>query len=125
VKDIDEPLPLGSLGNGMLRVLSIALALANAKDGMVLIDEVENGIHYTVQHELWNLIFRLARQLNIQVFATTHNWDCIEAFQKAAEEDKQEEGMLIRLSLKKNEVGATLFSEEELHVATREGIEVR
>lgn len=125
IKDIEEPLPLGSLGNGMFRVLSIVLALANAKDGILLVDEIENGIHYTVQPELWKLIFRLARQLNTQVFATTHNWDCIEAFQMADEEDKQEEGMLIRLSLKKNEVTATLFDKEELQIATRERIELR
>lgn len=125
MKDIDEPLPLGSLGNGMLRVLGIVLALANAKDGMLLIDEIENGIHYSAQKELWQMIFRLAHRLNVQVFATTHSWDCIEAFQKAAEEDKQEEGIFIRLSLKKGEIVSTLFNEEELRIATRERLEVR
>ncbi len=118
-------LPLGSLGNGMQRMFGIALALTNAKDGLLLIDEIENGIHYSVQQELWQLIFRLAHCLNIQVFATTHSWDCIEAFQKAAQEDKQEEGMLIRLELKKDEVATTLFDERRLGIATREQIEVR
>jgi len=125
IKDIDEPLPLRSLGDGMQRILGIALALVNTTDGILLIDEIENGIHYSVQPELWQLIFQLARRLNVQVFATTHSWDCIEGFQKAAQEDKQEEGMLIRLSLKKGEIGATLFDEEELGIATREQIEVR
>ncbi|MGH2639452.1 MAG: AAA family ATPase, partial [Rhabdochlamydiaceae bacterium] len=121
----NEPLPLGSLGNGMLRVLGIVLALANAKDGMLVVDEIENGIHYSAQKELWQMIFRLARSLNVQVFATTHSWDCIEAFQVAAEEDKQEEGILIRLSLKKDEIVSTLFNEEELQIATRGSLEVR
>ena len=125
IKDIDDPLPLRSLGNGMYRMLCISLSFVNATDGMLLIDEIENGIHYSVQPELWQLIFQLARRLNVQVFATTHSWDCIEGFQKAAQEDKQEEGMLIRLSLKKDEIGATLFDEEELGIATREQIEVR
>ncbi len=125
IRDIDEPLPLRSLGNGMQRMLGIALALANAKDGILLIDEIENGIHYSVQSELWQLIFQLARRLNVQVFATTHSWDCIEGFQKAAQEKKQEDGMLIRLSLRKDEVVATLFDERKLGIATREQIEVR
>lgn len=125
IKDIDEPLPLRSLGDGMQRMLGIALALVNAKDGMLLIDEIENGIHYSVQLELWQLIFELARRLNVQVFATTHSWDCIKAFQVAAQEDKQEEGLLIRLSLRKDEVVATLFDERQLGIATREQIEVR
>ncbi len=125
VAGIDDPLPLHSLGDGMQRVLDIALALVNAKDGILLIDEIENGIHYSAQPELWHLIFQLAHRLNVQVFATTHSWDCIEGFQKVAQKDNQEEGVLIRLSIKKGEVGATLFDEEELGVAAREQIEVR
>lgn len=125
VAGIDEPLPLHSLGNGMWRNLGIALALANAKDGMLLIDEFENGHYYSVQSDLWRFIFRLAHSLNVQVFATTHSWDCIEAFQRAAREDRQEEGLLIRLGSKKGEIGVTLYGERELTIATREHIEVR
>jgi AAA domain, putative AbiEii toxin, Type IV TA system len=125
IMGIDEPLPLRSLGDGMQRMLGIALALANAQDGMLLVDEVENGIHYSVQPELWQLVFRLAHRLNIQVFATTHSWDCIEGFQKAAQEDKQNEGLLIRLESKKDDISVTLFDERRLAIATREQIEVR
>jgi len=125
IKGIDEPLPLRSLGDGMQRMLGIALALANAQDGMLLIDEIENGIHYSVQQELWQLVFQLAGRLNVQVFATTHSWDCIEGFQKAAQEDKQNEGLLIRLEFNKGGVGATLFDEEELGIITRQQFEVR
>src|SRR5438045_2113512 len=86
--------PLYSLGNGMLRTLGISLALVSVKDGILLIDEFENGLYYSVQPDLWQLIFQVARCLNVQVFATTHSWDCIEAFQKAASIDKQAEGIL-------------------------------
>ena len=125
ITDIEEPLPLFSLGDGMQRVLGISLALVNARDGILLIDEFENGLYYFAQPHLWRFIFRVAQRLNIQVFATTHSWDCIEAFQKAAQENEQEEGILVRLSLRKGEVAATLFDEEELGIATREQIEVR
>ncbi len=67
----------------------------------------------------------MARRLNVQVFATTHSWDCIEAFQKAAQVDIQNEGMHIRLESKKGKIVATLFDEKELGIATREQIEVR
>lgn len=125
VQNIDEPLPLSSLGDGMQRIFGIALALVNAKDGILLIDEFENGLHYSVQSDLWRLIFQVARRLNVQVFATTHSWDCLEAFQKAAQEDTQDEGVLIRLESKKGKIVATLFDENELGIATREQIEVR
>jgi predicted ATPase len=125
VTGIAEPLPIRSLGDGMQRLLGIALALVNARDGLLLIDEIENGLHYSTQPDLWRLIFQLARDLNVQVFATTHSWDCIEAFQEAAQEDVQEEGVLIRLEHKKGAVGATLFSEQKLAAVTRAQIEVR
>lgn len=125
IKDIDEPIPLRSLGDGMQRILGIILALVNSKDGMLLVDEIENGIHYSVQQELWEVIFQLAHRLNVQVFATTHSWDCIEGFAKAAQEQKQEEGVLIQLGYKKNVINATLFDEDELGIAVRQQIEVR
>jgi predicted ATPase len=125
VAGIDKPLPFLNLGNGMWRNLGIVLALVNAKDRILLIDEFENGLYYSVQPDLWQFIFRLAHNLNVQVFATTHSWDCIEAFQRAAREDHQEEGLLIRLESKKGGIGITLFGERGLTIATREHIEVR
>jgi len=125
IKDINQPIPLRSLGDGMQRTLGIALALVNAKDGFLLIDEFENGLYYTVQPNLWRLIFQVARRLNVQVFAATHSWDCIEGFQKAANADKQTEGLLIRLESIKGEIASTLFDERQQGIATREQIEVR
>ena len=124
IADDDQPLPLYSLGDGMLRALGISLALVNAKDEILLIDEFENGLYYTVQPDIWKLIFRVARSLNVQVLATTHSWDCIEAFQKAAHEETQNEGVLIRLESKKGMIIPTLFDERQLGIATREQIEV-
>jgi AAA15 family ATPase/GTPase len=125
VVGIDERIPLSSLGNGMLRVLGIALALVNAEDGILLIDEFENSLYYSVQSDLWRLIFQIAHRLNIQVFATTHSWDCIKAFQSATQGDTQDTGMLIRLESRKHGIGATLFDQSELGIVTREQIEVR
>ncbi len=85
----DEQLPLYNLGDGMLRALGISLALANTRDGILLIDEFENGLYYTVQPSIWKFLFQVAHRLNVQVFATTHSWDCIEAFQQATRRSKK------------------------------------
>jgi predicted ATPase len=120
-----RPMPLRNFGEGVNRVFAMLLALVTAKGGLLLIDEIENGIHYSVQQGVWSLLFRLARQLNVQVFASSHSWDCIETFQKAAAEDKQEEGVLVSLRRTNGDVTATVFDEKELSVATRDRIEVR
>jgi hypothetical protein len=124
----DKPIPLRSLGEGMHRLFSLVLALVNAENGLLLIDEVESGLHYAIQPDLWRLIFEAARRLNVQVFATTHSWDCIKAFQQAADENKEDEGLLISLRRKKGqreEIVAVLIDEEKLNIVAREQIEVR
>jgi len=125
IDSADDPVPLRSLGEGMNRLFGVALALVNSRNGLFLIDEIESGLHYSVQHKVWELVFEVARRLNIQVFATTHSWDCITAFQEAAKEDEQDEGVLIRLVEKKGRIIADLFDEGDLSVVSREGIEVR
>lgn len=125
LKGEKRPIPLRSMGDGMSRVLGITLSLVNASGGFLLIDEFENGLHYTVQTDLWRLILRVAAQLDVQVFASSHSWDAVEAFQQAAAEDGQNEGLLIRLERKQDHVRAITYSEAELRVATRDQIEVR
>lgn len=119
------PAPFRSMGEGMNRLFGIALALVNAKDGMLLVDEVDTGLHYSVLPDLWKLIFEVAHRLNVQVFATTHSKDCLEAFQESADDNKEEEGVLIRLENRKAGVVAVTFDESELAIVTRERIEVR
>jgi len=92
--------------------------------GLLLVDEIETGIHYSAQQDMWRLIFQMARRLNVQVFATTHSWDCIEAFQEAAQEDESA-GMLIRLQERDGQITPTLFDERELSIVTRRQLEVR
>jgi AAA15 family ATPase/GTPase len=123
--DFEKPVPLRSLGEGMNRLFGIALALVNCEDGMLFIDEIESGLHYSVLPDVWKLIFKTAKDLNVQVFATTHSSDCVKAFQRAAEEDKEDEGILIRLVRKGDKIKAILFDEEELETAVENDIEVR
>lgn len=124
ISSCDSPVPLRSLGEGMNRMFGMALAMVNAKDGILLVDEIESGLHYSILPEMWGFIFHAARQLNVQVFATTHSWDCITGFQQAAQGSDQD-GMLIRLANKKGKIIPTFFDEKKLAIVTREQIEVR
>ena len=97
-KDASEPLPLKSMGDGMTRLFHLIVALVNAKDGILLIDEFENGLHWSVQPAVWKTIFRLATDLNVQVFATTHSRDCVSSFEEAWKEHP-DAGAFFRLQL--------------------------
>lgn len=130
LSDVPRPVPLNSLGDGMLRVLQLALKLFPAKGGFLLIDEFENGLHYSVQEKVWALLFEMAKKLDIQVFATTHSWDCIESFTKVAVSRQDIDGVLFRMgrSVRTSDHGkviATVFEEEALHTITQRDVEVR
>lgn len=123
-RNFHSPVSLRTFGDGVNRLFGVVLSLCNARNGILLVDEIENGLHYSVQAEIWRMIFRLSRDLNVQVFATSHSWDCVNSFQSAAIESPQD-GMLLRLTKRNGEVIPTRFSEAELAIVSRDKIEVR
>lgn len=127
LKEFRSPVPFSSLGEGTTHLLSVVLATMQASGGMVLIDEVENGVHYSVHDELWRLIAKLSQKLKTQVFATTHSWDCISGFEQALNSDscRKVKGALFRVSMGTLGTEVTRFNLSELAIADDEGIEIR
>lgn len=124
--DSKELYPLKSMGDGINRILTIILALVNSENGYLMIDEFENGLHYTVQEQLWRIIFKLSKDLNIQVFVTTHSEDCISAFTRVLQGDNMTiSGNLIRLDNIDGTIKGTSFSPSELKIANNQDIELR
>ena len=80
IKGVKERIPLKTMGDGLTRLFHIILALVNAKNGLLLIDEFENGLHWTVLPKIWHAMIKLSKALNVQVIATTHSRDCIKSF---------------------------------------------
>lgn len=78
-RGIGRRMPIGSYGDGMRRLLAFRLALVGAVNGFLLIDEIDAGLHWTVMEDVWRLLVEVAQRSNVQVFATTHSKDCIDA----------------------------------------------
>ena len=125
LKGHTHPVPIKSLGDGAVRLLGVAVALANSRDGFLLIDEAENGIHHALQRDFWRMVLQTAQDNNVQVLATTHGWDCVRGFAQAATELDAVEGVLIRLERKGDRFHAVEYPEDELIIAAQDGIEVR
>ncbi|MDE2785494.1 MAG: AAA family ATPase [Chloroflexota bacterium] len=121
----DTPVPLRSLGDGAVRSFAIALTLAASTDGFLLIDEAENGIHHSIQAKFWNMVLQTAERNNVQVIATTHSWDCVVGFAKAANELADVEGVLYRIQRNRERLSAVEYPESELEIAAEHHIEVR
>ena len=124
IKGIDEPLPLKSMGDGMTRLFHIIVALVNARNGLLLIDEFENGLHWSVQPKVWDIVFQLSDKLNVQVFATTHSRDCIKGFDQAWN-NYPTLGAFFRLDEKNGLIKATEYTSETLNDSMDMDVEVR
>jgi len=119
----DKRYRLSSMGDGINRILTIILALLNCKDGVLLLDEFETGLHYSVQDQLWKIIFMLSEKLNVQVFVTTHSNDCVNSF---ARTNEQGVGQLIRLVNQDGDIVPTVFDDvEDLRFASNNSVELR
>ena len=124
IKGIDEPLPLKSMGDGMTRLFHIIVALVNARNGLLLIDEFENGLHWSVQPKVWDIVFQLSHRLNVQIFATTHSRDCIKGFYQAWN-NYPTLGAFFRLDAKNESIKATEYTSESLSDSIDMDVEVR
>ena len=117
--------PIGSYGDGMRRLLALSLSLIQSANGFLLIDEIDTGLHWTAMEDMWRLIIHTARQSSIQVFATTHSYDCIRGLAALIE---SEPDLASDVSVQKIETsleGAVSLDAEKIQVAVSQDIEVR
>ncbi|WP_346815184.1 AAA family ATPase [Aeromonas hydrophila] len=124
VGGVEEPIPLKSLGDGMTRMFHIILSLACAKNGVLIVDEFENGLHWSVQEGAWDIVFKLSKQLNVQVFTTTHSRDCISSFSEAWS-NEQDAGTFTRLSKRNDGTFVSEYSQILLSDSIDVDVEVR
>ncbi|MHB1287439.1 MAG: AAA family ATPase [Leptospirales bacterium] len=120
----EEPIPIGSLGDGIWRMLSLAVILSRTKNGVILIDEIDTGLHYTVMEKMWSFVNEVSKKFNTQIFATTHSYDCIQALAKICSDSEDSKEISIqRIELEKE--NAVPYSESEIKTAARQKIEMR
>jgi AAA15 family ATPase/GTPase len=122
---MSELVPLPLMGEGIGRLLSIILAIANAKGGSILIDEIENGLHYSVMTDVWKAIADAARRAEAQIFATTHSLECIKAAHEAFETNEKYDFRYHRLERVKDEIRAVTYDQENLAISDEMNLEMR
>ena len=122
-KDSDYPIPIGSLGDGMWRMFCIAVALIRSRGGVLLVDEIDTGLHYSTLYDMWWLVLQTAERLDVQVFATTHSSDCINSLASVCRGGRPEQVSMQRLE--EGNGMAVSYSEDEIWSAAQHGIETR
>lgn len=119
---LSELVPLSAMGEGMTQIARIVLGIASAPKGVVLVDEIENGIHHSVLPDFWRAIDEASRQFHTQIFATTHSFECVIAAHKSLSKDW--------FSLHRLEIGSEMsscvtYEPDEIDAAIQHNLEVR
>ena len=125
IDDMDRPIPVQLLGEGLNRILGLVLSIGEVRGGLLLIDEIENGLHHSVQEEVFSTLLDLAKAFDVQIFATTHSDECIRAAHRVLKEHGQQELAFYRLERVNGEAEAVSFDDEMLETAIDFNMEIR
>ena len=119
---LPELIPLSVMGEGMTRIARLVLAISATPNGVVLADEIENGLHHSVLSKVWQVVDTAAKQFNTQVFATTHSFECAEAAHKAL----GAEGFLLhRLEVSGTENRCVIYEPEAISATFKHDMDFR
>jgi len=119
-------LEITEFGDGLRHIISIVTALYKTENGYLFIDEVDNGVFYQFLEEMWALILTLSKDLNVQVFATTHSEECIKAYYQAAKKLEEKNISYITMNrLKDKRIRAGVYDYELLENGMEQDLELR
>lgn len=118
--------PINMMGDGMRKIVSLLANLYDRKSGILLIDEVDNGFHFSAMPILWKAIIDAAVTNEIQVFATTHNIDSLKGLNQACGEMNFEEISLYKLIGKQNgDLVSVRYNPSQLAFSLEQELELR
>lgn len=120
-----SPVPLGSMGDGMWRMLTLILATIRAANGVLLVDEIDTGLHHTAIADMWRLVIRTAVRLDVQVFATTHSLDCVNSLANVISQHAFPDDSMSIQRIEKDRKQAVVYSDKEIVIAANRGTEMR
>ena len=122
---LSTPVPLPMMGEGFNRIFAIVLRIANFPNGVVLIDEIENGLHVSAMEKLWSAVHDMAAKTDVQIIATTHSLECVRAALVTSSADNKD-GISVQRTQKVNgTIEAVALKQDALAYAVENNLEIR
>jgi hypothetical protein len=122
---LSELMPLTQIGQGVNRLMSILADVIGESPDVLLIDEIENGIHHSVQQQIWTGLGEAAEKLNVQIFATTHSDECLRAANAAFQNRPEYDFSVIQLFRVKSGVQGRVLDKQHIEAAIAGDIDLR
>lgn len=127
---LERLIPVNLSGDGIKRILSILVTIADSKNGIVIIDEIDNGLHFSSQATLLRALLKASKEYNVQIFATTHNYETLKKLKEVLDEEVMMEyrDQVKSFTLRKttgNELISYPYNYEKFDYAIKQEIEIR
>ena len=125
LKGNKDRVPIGSMGDSIWRMLGLALSVVQSGNGILLVDEIDTGLHHTVMEDMWRFLYGCAKRYNVQIIATTHSWDCYHSLAVICR-DYISDGSDVTISrIERDREEAVSYTEQEIVAVADRDIEVR
>lgn len=122
---LSEMLPVSQVGQGIYRLIAIFSEMIGEKPDVCIIDEIENGIHHSMLEQVWTGIAAAAETLDVQVFATTHSQECIEAAHAAFAKRQSYDFSIVQLFRVEGAVQGKVLDRQHIEAAMQGEIDLR
>lgn len=120
---LEQRIPINVLGDGIRKIVSLLTSVYECKDGVLLVDEISNGFHYSVMGNLWKALEKACQTNNVQLFATTHDLDSIKGIAQHLDNNSVAAFHLEKMD--NDELKAFFFSRDDLEYMLHQSIEMR
>jgi len=124
LKGLMHTLPINFMGEGMEKLLALIVAITHSPNRIILLDEIENGLHYSILPKIWEAIGKALRKYDCQLITTTHSYECLRAAHKGLSE-MPDDFRYIRLHRKDDEISAKVSNYDMIGTALKTNLEVR
>lgn len=128
MKGVRELLPISMAGDGVRRMINIISSIANEEHNIVVIDEFDNGLHYSAHKLMWQVLLRFIESRDIQLFVTTHNLECLQSLKNVLQNDETLQDLANVYNIVKTQqqgFQSYRYSFDELKEAINNEIEIR
>lgn len=124
-RGLDRKASISLLSDGVSHVSQILLGIAYNANGLVFVDEVENGIHFKNYGKVIAAIDTFSEPFGTQVFITTHNEEILDAFLRTDGAKREDVSLIVCHRDDNGNTSARILSGEWANLALRSGIEYR
>ncbi len=125
IAELPEKIPVALLSTGIHRYLAILITIATQPNGVILVDEIENGIFHESLEKAWRGIFQFCELYNVQLFASTHSKECLETLAPFLAENASEFRLLRTEAIEGGGHAVKMFNGKDFRSALKTGVDPR